>query len=514
MQKDVIEYLDKASEQYPNKICYSDEKHSYSFFDVDKFSKQIAFNLLDENNVRKPIIIFMDKNCNALLSMWGAMRSGNFYVIIDTTFPIERINSMVDVLSTEIIITDRVNLDLIVKSAYCGKILVFEDMIGKPITENDLIVLKNTQHQICDIDPAYAMFTSGSTGIPKCVVVSHKSVIDFIDNFTEVFNIHNTDIFANQAPFDFDVSVKDIFSCMKVGATLNIIPKKYFTFPKQLADFLEDRNVNVLVWAVSALCILSGRSVFEYKIPSKINKVIFSGEVMPTKQLKIWMKHYPNAMFVNVYGPTEITCNCTYYIIDNNKVDIDKPIPIGKTFPNKRVILIDETGNLISKPNTNTIGEICVLGSCLALGYYGHVEKTEEVFVRNPFLKLNNELMYRTGDLAYYDENYDLCYKGRKDFQIKYMGHRIELLEIDKAINNINGVNAVCTFFDKDTEKIISFFSGEVGKKDIIKDLVNRLPKFMIPTEIIKKESLPLNKNGKIDRSILINDYLKGIYNT
>lgn len=513
MQKNVIEYMNVSAKNYPDKICYSDENTSYTFSEVYNISKKIAGSLLSIANKRKPIIIYMEKNCNALLCMWAAIISGNFYVIIDPSLPFERINKMLEVLSTDTIITDRKYETSIEKTIFVGKRVIFEDIINNNITKEVLDIIENSIEQICDIDPVYAMFTSGSTGIPKCVLVSHRSVIDFIDNFVEIFEIKNTDIFANQAPFDFDVSVKDIFSCIKVGATLNIIPKKYFIFPKQLVDFLEERNVNTLVWAVSALCILSSRNIFEYKVPSKIEKVIFSGEVMPVKQLLIWMKYYPNTVFANVYGPTEITCNCTYYIIDKSKLDTRKPIPIGKEFPNKRVILISDDGNIIHKSELNTIGEICVMGSGLALGYYGDREKTKKVFVKNPFDNNKLEIIYKTGDLAYYMEDGNLYYAGRKDLQIKYMGHRIELLEIDQIISSIDGINGVCTFFDQDKDKIISFFEGEIDNKDILKLLVKTLPKFMIPTEFIKLDRLPINKNGKIDRKNIFDEYLRGNMN-
>ena len=168
---------------------------------------------------------------------------------------------------------------------------------------------------------------------------------------------------------------------------MQIIPKKMFSFPTTLLDYLEERKVTTLIWAVSALCIVTTLNGFEYKRPSAINKVIFSGEVMPIKHLNAWREQYPDSMFVNVYGPTEITCNCTYYIVDRN-YELDETLPMGKAFPNERVFLLDEEDKLIEPTMQGKIGEICVTGTAVTLGYFNNWEKTNQAFVQNP---LNNK---------------------------------------------------------------------------------------------------------------------------
>ena len=212
-------------------------------------------------------------------------------------------------------------------------------------------------------------------------------------------------------------------------------------------------------------------------------------------------------MFVNLYGPTEITCNCTYHILDREYSDDDK-LPMGKAFPNERVFLLDEDDNLITQAGVS--GEVCVAGTALALGYYNNPEMTDKAFVQNPLNKCYPEIIYRTGDLASYGEDGLMYFAGRKDFQIKHMGHRIELGEIDMAINAVDDVVRACCIFHQDANKILGFYEGAADKKTITHVLMQKLPKFMIPQEFIQVESMPITKNGKIDRKLLLENYIGG----
>ena len=321
-----------------------------------------------------------------------------------------------------------------------------------------------------------------------------------------IFGIGRDDVIANQAPFDFDVSVKDIFPALKTGATLEVIPKKFFSVPKKLLDFLDDRKVTNLTWAVSALCIISMLKGFRYKVPKTIRRVMFSGEVMPVKHLNYWRSYLPDVLYVNLYGPTEITCNCTYYIVDREFAE-DEVLPIGKAFPNERVFLLDEEDRLLTEPGK--LGEICVSGTALALGYFRNWEKTEEVFVQNPLNRRYLEPVYRTGDLGRYDEQGELYYVTRKDFQIKHMGHRIELGEIETAFQALDGVSRACCIYDEPNTKILGFYVGTPEAKEIIEGLAEKLPRFMIPNVFYRVDEMPVTKNGKIDRKALMAEYRK-----
>ena len=321
--RSVLEYIENSEKKFSNKIAIIEEKKSITYSELIFKAKKIASAIKSVNCVRKPVPILMEKGINALCSFFGAVYAGDFYILLNPDLPVSRLKDIFNTLESDVLLTDKEH-ENIAREISSGNILFLEDIENTEIDENGL---ESIRKQSMNTDPLYVNFTSGSTGKPKGVVIDHKSVIDFMSVFTDKFDINSEDRIANQAPFDFDVSVKDIYSSMKVGATLVIVPKKLFSKPAELLDYLCDNRATTLIWAVSALCLVTTFHGLDYKVPEHVNKVLFSGEVMPLKHLKQWIEHLPNATFVNLYGPTEITCNCTYYIVDNKK-EYEEKIPI------------------------------------------------------------------------------------------------------------------------------------------------------------------------------------------
>ena len=530
----VIDMLSVSARKHPEKTAFIDPEKSITFSELNDTVLRVA-TLLLKGDLCAPLSsedgvgFYMEKSVDAVCALLGVVRAGGFYSFIDVRQPAERAKSVIDILSPHVIITDKENADALRRiytaasnadaatalldpdfgkeesvSKALGiraQIVLISDLLEAAAKcEPDEGLLKLSDTLSYDLMPLYVNFTSGSTGTPKGVAVGHRSVIDFINGFTEIFGIDQNDIIANQAPFDFDVSVKDVYSGLNTGATVLLIPRDYFSNPSALMDYLADHKVTTLIWAVSAMCFVSIMNGLEYRLPEHIRLIMFSGEVMPVKHLNKWRSFLPDATYVNLYGPTEITCNCTYHIL-NREYEKDEVIPAGMPFPNEKVFLLDDKDHLVEEPGIE--GEICVSGTCLALGYYRDREKTALSFVQNPLNDRFHELIYRTGDIGRYDEENNIIYVSRKDFQIKHMGQRIELGEIEVSAMASDGVERACCLYDEKKKRIILFYTGDIEKGELSKALQQKLPQFMMPQKTLRLDDMPMNKNGKINRNTL-----------
>ena len=492
MIENVLYYLENSAKKYPEKIAIIEEEKSISYANLLLNSKAIGSSLSQYDIAGKPVGVYMEKGIDALSSFFGIVFAGGFYCTLNTELPDFRLSQIQDVLKAKVVITTEELKEKAKENFNTSIICSVEELKQADINEE---LLGKIRGKMIDKNPLYINFTSGSTGVPKGIVVGHRSVIDFIEHFVEIFGIDSTDIIANQAPFDFDVSVKDIYSSLKAGATLVIVPRSYFSIPTKLMDYLCENKITTMIWAVSALCLITTFHALDYKTPTTLKRVLFSGEVMPYKCICGWQKFLPDVTYVNLYGPTEITCNCTYHVLEKDR-DYSLGIPIGKPFPNEDVFLLDEDNKLITEKDT--VGKIIVRGTTLALGYYYLKEKNLDSFIQNPLNDAYPERVYVTGDLGKYDENGDLLFCGRKDHQIKYMGHRIELEEIEKAMSQIDGVDRCFCTFEKDRLK--GYYVGTIEKTELYSVMKQTLPIFMIPGFLRKMDSMPLTKNGKIDR--------------
>lgn len=340
------------------------------------------------------------------------------------------------------------------------------------------------------------------------MVTSHQAAIDYIEAFTAISGITQEDRLGGQAPLDYVAAIRDIYLPLKTGASTVLLDKRLFSFPGELFDELDRYQVTTLCWVVSALCIPAKMNVLRSRAPSHVNKVIFTGAVMPSKYLAQWQSALPDALYLNHYGPTEITASCTYAIMDHPVHD-DEVLPIGKPYRNTDIFLLNGQGQLITKPGE--VGEIYVRGCGLALGYFGDPQKSAETFIQNPLHDRYRDPVYRTGDLAHYDNQGVYWFHGRMDHQIKHMGHRIELSEIEHAANSHSGVEASCCQYDEETQVIWLFYeSDQVPSRELAVALREALPAFMLPRKLIGMPRLPLKDNGKIDIQALKEQMAKG----
>ena len=497
MVTNILEYLEHSAAAWPEKIAIADDKNALTFAQWKDYAERIgtALSVATNGALRKPVLVFVDRKMECLAGFMGVVESGNFYVPIDCKMPYERVKLISDVLNPIAAITvteaDEKILDQI---AFEGVRFNYATVIQNNKDEEKL---KSIREQSIDLDPVYSIFTSGSTGVPKGVVISHRGMIDLAEWLVNTFGFDETDALGNQTPFYFDGSVKDICICLKAGATLNVIGKKYFTFTKHLIPFLNDRHITTILWATSAIVLVGNSDILDVEVPKYIKRVAFAGEAMPAKQLKVWMDKLPNARFINLYGPTEITVDCTYYEVDREFGD-DEFIPIGRNCKNKQILVFNDDNQLVK---VGEPGELCVRGSGVALGYYNNKGKTQEVFVQNPLHNLYEDKIYRTGDIVKYNKRGEIEFVSRKDFQVKHKGNRIEMGEIEVAVNSIPTVTNAACVFDRPNDKIVLYYTTSDGQdQDIINLVKEKIPVYMFPEVIKRLDVMPYNMNGKIDR--------------
>ncbi|MBR3267125.1 MAG: amino acid adenylation domain-containing protein [Oscillospiraceae bacterium] len=496
MQTNVLEYLEQTLPRVPDKTAFADDTVQLSFAQVSQNARAIGSALHRDGLYGEPVVVFMEKSPTAINAFFGVIYAGCYYVPLDVEMPAFRIEMILEQLKPRAVICDAVTQPQLPQFGYTGKTYLFDEVIKTPVNDAALAQIRAKQ---LDIDPIYIVFTSGSTGVPKGILACHRSVIDYIENLSETLGFNENTVFGNQTPLYFDACLKELYPTLKFGATTWLVPKQCFSFPIQLVEYLNAHKINTICWVVSALTMISATGTFKTVRPETLHTIAFGSEVFPVKQFKRWREVLPEAKFTNLYGPTEATGMSCYYHVDRDFEETDA-IPIGKPFRNTGIILLDEHNKEAAYGEP---GEICIRGTCLTMGYFGQPDKTAEVFTQNPLQTRFPELIYRTGDIAHYNEDGDLVFVSRKDYQIKHMGHRIELGEIEINCGLYEGVEAVGCIYDKVKGKIVLFYTGNVEKSELAAYLKERLPRYMQPNKIRQLDEMPHTPNGKLDRKAL-----------
>ena len=496
MVRMVTEYLDATAVKFPDKIAFTSNCDKLSFRDLRRTARQIATGLAERGIFHQPVAVFMEKSAACVSAFLGVAYSGNFYTPLDVKMPAARIEKILSTLQPAAIIVKAEHQAEAEAFANGTQVLCYEGLQATV----DEARLADVASRLIDTDVLYVLFTSGSTGTPKGVIIGHRSVVDYTEWLADTFCFDEQTIFGNQAPFYFDNSVLDIYSTLRNGSTCVLIPEEKFVFPIRTMEYLQQQRVNTIFWVPSALCLVANLKALPKRHIDGLQKVLFCGEVMPNKQLNQWRHEYPEAMFANLYGPTEITDVCTAYIVDRDFAD-DEPLPIGRPCKNTGIIVLDEEDRLVTKSGQR--GELCVRGTSLAYGYWRNHEKTAAVFLQNPLQDTYPEIIYRTGDIVEYNERGELVYVCRKDFQIKHMGHRIELGEIETVASAIEGVKQCACLYNVEQQRIVLFYSGDTVVENMKEVMRKQLPDYMLPGKIERLERLALNSNGKIDRKVL-----------
>lgn len=499
MQNSCVNYLERTVRTVPNHVAIQDGDVTYTYVELQKKAWLLAEKIASKESERRmPVAVFLPKSADAIISFMGILYSGNFYVSLDIHTPEIRLEKIINDLQPMAVITLKKYEQTCLSAGVSTEKILFIDALEVHVPTRPTGYMSTLSS-----DPVYLAYTSGSTGMPKGVVVTHGTIMDYIDWSCAYCQITSEDCFGSQTPFHYVGSDKDIYPCLASGAVLKIIPNELFSFPVQLVDYLKEEKISFISWVPSVLCKIADLDALHDIKGLVVRCVLFTGEPMPVRQLRYWLKHLPCARFLQIYGASEARA-CMYYELHREIADEDT-IPLGFARPNNEVLLLDEHDCLVR--DAECIGELCVKGSCLSPGYWRDKEKTAAVFVQNPLQRNFNDRIYRTGDLAMRSKQGEMIYKGRRDNQIEHMGHRIELGEIDAAASSLALFSRVCTLYDEIQKRIILFYESKDGESIqagvIRKHLLRYLPRHMIPTKFVWESEMPKNSVGKIDRQAL-----------
>lgn len=479
--QNVIELLINSAVSSPNAILYEDNSGTICYQEALDKVKRIACYLSKKSVFRQSILVSAKKNKETLLLFLGIAMSGNCYVPISDDNKGDRLNTIIKTSGAKY--SFGIDSDSLVSLSYI-------DAISE---KNDIDIINNFKANFDENLPLYTIFTSGSTGKPKGVIKTHRNMLAFVENFSATFLLPKRIKLCSQTPFCFDASAKDIYLSIALEGSLYIPDQSIFVLPNRALQYLVEKGIEMIMWVPSALINIARVRALSFIKPTELKYIFFIGEVFPPKYLNMWLSALPSTLFVNLYGSTE-TAGAVLYFEVKNKVDESKMLPIGKPLH-----------NVIAKLEN---GEICISSDQVALGYLDSEERNKDTFKNE-----DGKIYLHTGDYGEYDKEGNIVFKSRKDFQIKHLGYRIELQDIENSLSALEYIDICCCIFDKMKDRIVLFavLSSSVNNSEIaiINDAKKILPLYMVPTKVIVLSSLPLNQNGKVDRVRLNEKYLE-----
>lgn len=519
--------LTESAARFPTKEAIRFQGEGMTYAELDRITNQLARALQNAGVQRGDRVgVYVHKSLATVVGVFGVMKAGGVYVPLDPNAPAKRHAYITRNCDIKVIVSAANKMEMLPGFYEAGTPLQTivltddDDHVLTPLPETAEIISWDSVRRfddgpvsdqgVIETDLAYILYTSGSTGLPKGVMIAHRTIFTFINWAVQRLQMTEADRVTSHAPIHFDLSTFDIYATIKVGGTVVLVPEKLSVFPVRLASLLQDERITVTYLVPSILSLMVNYGKLDAHDFSTLRTILFAGEVFPIKYLRQLVAAIPHVDYFNLYGPTE-TNVCTYYKVQPNDIlpECTEPVPIGIACENIEVFAVDDRGQLVSKPGQE--GELWVRGSCVAQGYWGDPEKTAKGFVHNTYQPNYNEVAYRTGDIVVLDEDgINWRYIGRRDHMIKSRGYRIELGEIESVLYSHQNVKeaAVVAIPDDLIGNRIKAFVVAMDKngltaKDLEDHCRQRLTRYMMPESIEFRDALPKTSTGKINRPVL-----------
>lgn len=496
----------------PEKEAVHDGKRVLTYAELAASSNRLAQALHSlKVNAQDRVVFCLSRSGHCLTALLGILRAGAVYVPIDPKSPPDRAQSILLDCAPRAFICDATTRPLARRLAGADIPIICLGEAAENTGENEFDQAWVDRYPavipaqvVADDDLAYILYTSGSTGQPKGVMIHHRNIRSYIDWAVHHFDIDTSDRILCTAPFHFDMSTFDVFSTLRSGATLFIAAESLALFPEKLVTFMEQHRITLWKGISSLLMYLARAGVLRPGRLPALRQILYGGEALSTRWLIQWMEIFPEKTFFNVYGPTEATGISLFHPIEEMPASPQELIPIGRPCADTYVYLLSDELKLVA---AGEIGELYIGGAGLARGYLNAPEKTAQAFLPDPFRL--GERIYRSGDLARRRADGAYEFVGRADHQVKIMGYRIELGEIEHALSALPGVHdvAVAVFpaGDQDLHELVAFIEGEpnADTSAAFEKLKQQLPVYMIPRRLFNVARLPRCERGKIDRKAL-----------
>ena len=499
------------AKETPQSVAIRFAKDHLTYQQLYQTSNQLA-NLLLNCGIKRGdrVGIYMFKNLYSAVSMYGIMSAGAAYVPLDPYAPTDRIKYVIENCNINVLLThDRKSSEVeeLSKSGCLTNIIGLSDFSGntRNYSWDDLASYSENlpELSLTEQDIAYILYTSGSTGVPKGIVHTHRSGLSFANWAAETYQLTSDDNLSNHAPLHFDLSTFDFFAASLVGATTCIISEAITKFPASMAKWIQDEKISVWYSVPFALIQMLQRANLPEKDFSSLRWILFAGEPFPTKHLRDIMKLLPNVRFSNLYGPTE-TNVCTFYHVLPIADSDDEPIPIGIPCTNIEALILDEEGHQVTD---GEVGELLIRGGVVMRGYWARPDLTEKGFYRRPITSQFEDIFYHTGDLVQKLEDGNFRFLGRKDRQIKTRGYRVELDEIETILLSHPEIDEAAVFPVSDGDgsnlieaAVILKMNSNLQVEELFTLLTKKLPNYSIPAQIHIKADFPRTSTGKINR--------------